>query len=71
MQQQSWVKDGERISGNYFGAAVRGVVEDSRVKYGGMVQYTVRLDTPIRLRWRSEPVGVVLLDESEVLPSEV
>jgi hypothetical protein len=71
MQQQSWVKDGERLRGNYHGKVVEGVVHDSRVKYGGMVQYTVRLDTPVRLRWRSEPVGVVLLDESEVLPSEV
>jgi hypothetical protein len=71
MQQQSWVKDGERIRGNYHGKVVEGVVHDSRVKYGGMVQYRVMLDNTVRLPWRSEPVSVVLLDESEVLPSEV
>jgi len=37
----SWIKDGERIAANYLGYIVTGVVVDSRVKYGGKVQYTV------------------------------
>jgi hypothetical protein len=64
-----WIKDGEHITANYKGEMVSGIVESSRVKYGGKVQYTVNLDRPIRLRWRSEPQSIVLIDETEI-PSE-
>lgn len=62
-----WIKDGERVTAEYLGVTVTGVVENSRVKYGGKVQYTVRLDEPVMFRWRSEPTDVVLIDEDEVL----
>jgi hypothetical protein len=59
---QNWIRDGERIKASYYGVPVSGIVESSRVKYGGQVQYTVILDTPIKLRWRTEDVSRVLID---------
>ena len=38
-----WNKEGSTIKAEYLGYEVVGVVLDSRVKYGGKVQYTVRL----------------------------
>lgn len=66
MKQQSWILDGEKVSGLYYGNAFSGVVRESRVKYGGSVQYTVDLDQPIQLRWRSEPKSVILVDAIEI-----
>lgn len=63
----SWVLDGQKIKANYCGVKVAGVVVDSRVKYGGKVQYTVELDEPVFLPWRSEPKSVVLVDHDELL----
>ncbi len=62
-----WIKDGEKVTARYMGETVVGTVESSRVKYGGNVQYTVNLDTPIQLRWRSEPTMRVLVDSSELV----
>jgi hypothetical protein len=62
-----WCKDGSTIKANYLGDEVVGVVEESRVKYGGKVQYRVKLDEPVQLRWRSEPTDVVLIDENELI----
>jgi len=61
-----WIKDGKHITANYLGVMVSGVIESSRVKYGGKVQYTVNLDNPVQLRWRSEPTVRVLIDETEI-----
>jgi len=63
----NWVKDGEKIVANYLGETVRGTVIDSRVKYGGKVQYTVNLDRPVQFRWRSEPSTHVLIDSDELV----
>ena len=62
-----WCKDGSTIKANYLGDEVVGVVEESRVKYGGKVQYRVKLDEPVQLRWRNEPTDVVLIDENELI----
>ncbi len=62
-----WIKDSEKVTARYMGETVVGTVESSRVKYGGKVQYTVNLDTPIQLRWRSEPTMRVLVDSSELV----
>ena len=62
-----WIKDGNTIVANYLGEQVRGVVESSRVKYGGKVQYTVALDKPVQFRWRSEPSIRVLIDQDEIV----
>jgi hypothetical protein len=44
----SWDLEGKRISGLYMGLfPYSGVVESSRVKYGGAVQHTVVVDKPI------------------------
>jgi hypothetical protein len=63
----SWVLDGQKIKANYLGETVTGMVVDSRVKYGGKVQYTVELDAPVQFRWRSEPSSRVLVDRDELL----
>ena len=62
----SWIKDGEVIDAVYCGVPVRGVVQSSRVKYGGRVQYTVELETPVQLKWRSEPTSIVLVDDQDL-----
>jgi hypothetical protein len=63
----TWVKDGNTIVANYLGETVQGTVVDSRVKYGGRVQYTVDLDKPVQFRWRSEPSTRVLIDDDEII----
>jgi hypothetical protein len=61
-----WIKDGEQVAGKYFDQSFTGVVAESRVKYGGRVQYTVELDTPITLKWRDEPVNRVLVEAEDL-----
>lgn len=41
------IEDGGRISAVWHGRAITGVVESSRVKYGGTLQYFVKLDKPV------------------------
>lgn len=41
------IADGGRISAVWHGRAITGVVESSRVKYGGTLQYFVKLDAPV------------------------
>jgi antibiotic biosynthesis monooxygenase (ABM) superfamily enzyme len=67
VEMQNWIRDGEHIVARYMGHTVSGVVESSRVKYGGLVQYTVNLDTPVKLRWRDDPTQRVLIDENELV----
>ena len=61
-----WIKDGEQVAGKYFDQTFEGVVTESRVKYGGQVQYTGELHNPITLRWRAEPVGRVLVEAKDL-----
>ena len=63
----NWIKDGEQITANYMGTQVSGTVTNSRVKYGGQVQYTVELAKPVQFRWRSEPTTRVLIDRNELV----
>jgi hypothetical protein len=63
----TWVKDGKTIVANYLGETVRGTVVDSRVKYGGKVQYTVNLEKPVQFPWRAEPSTRVLIDNDEIV----
>lgn len=63
-----WCKDGSTIKAEYVdGSLIVGVVTESRVKYGGKVQYTVQMSEPRMLRWRSEPTYTVLIDEDNVI----
>ena len=46
----SWDLTGERINGLYMGLfPYVGTVESSRVKYGGEVQHTVKIDETIKV----------------------
>jgi hypothetical protein len=63
----TWIKDGKTIVANYLGETVQGTVESSRVKYGGKVQYTVKLVQPVQFPWRSEPSTQVLIDSDEIV----
>jgi hypothetical protein len=44
--------------------AVSGLVTESRVKYGGTVQHTVKLDKPMQVFGRT--AEVLLLDEGDL-----
>ena len=60
-----WNREGDRVAGVYLGAyAVSGVVTESRVRYGGTVQHTVKLDKPMTVFGRS--AEVLLLDNEDL-----
>ena len=68
----SWIKDGIRVRARYLGSqSVVGVVTESRVRYGGKVCYTLQLNSPVMLPWRTEPTDVVIVDEQEILEETV
>ena len=61
----NWNKEGQQVAGMYLGAyAVSGVVTESRVRYGGTVQHTVKLDQPMEVFGRS--AKVLLLDDTDL-----
>ena len=60
-----WNREGQRVAGLYLKAyAVSGVVTESRVKYGGTIQHTVKLDKPATVFGRQ--ADVLLLDEEDL-----
>jgi hypothetical protein len=60
----NWNKEGQQVAGVYLGAyTVTGVVQSSRVKYGGRVQRRVLLDTPVEVFGRI--AEELLLDDEE------
>ncbi len=64
-----WNKEGQRVAGVYLGAyTVSGVVTESRVRYGGSVQHTVKLDEPVVVFGRN--AEVLLLDDGDLFPKE-
>jgi len=69
----NWIKDGEQVSGIYYGHVFEGVVTESRVKYGGGVQYTVALHNPINMgsRWmnrgKDDLRSVVLVESKDLV----
>ena len=63
----SWDKSGTRISGTYYGIKYKGIIESTRVKYGGDVQYRVILDTPIDIFGDGMMRTVLLIDKEENL----
>ena len=63
-----WNKDGNTIKAVYCDRPVTGGVLNSRGKYGGQVQYQVKLDEPVYLPWSGgEPRDTVLVDEGDVI----
>ena len=62
-----WNKTGSTIKALYLGEyECVGVVEESRVSYGGSVLYTVQLDEPLVLPFSGEQREVVIVNESQV-----
>lgn len=66
----SWQREGQRIFAEYLGTIpVTGIVESSRVRYGGSVQHTLLLDSPVQVygsEWRTR----LLIDESQIVSVE-
>lgn len=61
----SWNKEGQQVAGVYLGAyTVSGLVTESRVRYGGTVQHTVKLDKPVTVFGRV--ADVLLLDNEDL-----
>jgi hypothetical protein len=57
--------EGQRINGLYLGfLPYSGLVVDSRVKYGGDIQYTVLIDEPIKVY--GEVRDIILVCKGEV-----
>jgi hypothetical protein len=66
----SWDRTGQSVAGVYLGAyTVSGTVMESRVKYGGHVQHTVRLITPITVFGRV--ADILLLDEYDLFETDI
>ena len=63
------IPDGGRISAVKWGRNITGIVESSRVKYGGELQYYVRLDKPVmrHLDGFAEEREYALVQASDVL----
>jgi hypothetical protein len=60
-----FIADGSRVIGVFQGNAVIGEVLSSRI-YGKRLVYTVQLNEPVSLRWRTDPVYTVLLGKGEI-----
>lgn len=64
MQKESWNLEGLPVKGKYLDLfPYTGVVTLSRVKYGGHVQHTVKLDAPITVFGSVR--DYILADESD------
>lgn len=63
---------GDEITAVKHGKLVEGVVVYWRSKYGGKVQYTVKLNKPVQYRWRpSEDIYTVLVNDDQVISEEI
>jgi len=64
----AWDRAGEAVAGTYLGLTVSGVILESRVKYGGAVQHTLRLDPPQTLFGSLRTV--LLMDERDLFKTQ-
>ena len=62
-----WNKDGSTVKAEYCDTTFTGVVLESRVKYGGKVQYRVQADSPFYVDALKAEREIVLVDEDEIL----
>ena len=64
-----WDRTGETVKGWYIGSYLcEGVVQSSRVKYGGKVRHNVELSEPLYVRSRVYEKGDVIgIDEDQLL----
>ena len=60
-----FIDDGIKVKGRFGDIIVTGRVIASRI-ISNELMYTVKLDNPIRLRWRPEVVNTVLLSNKEI-----
>ena len=60
-----FIPDNTRVIGVFQGNAVIGEVLSSRL-YGKRIVYTVQLNEPVSLRWRTDPVYTILLGKGEI-----
>ena len=60
-----WNLEGMTVTGNYLDIPVKGIVELSRVAYGGRVKHTLVLEAPINVFQAIR--DRVILDHSEIL----
>jgi hypothetical protein len=60
----NWNLEGKRINGLYMGLfPYSGLVTESRVKYGGSVQHTVKVDEPFKVYGAVRSTVLVGTDE--------
>lgn len=63
----NWNLEGKRINGLYMGLfPYSGLVTESRVKYGGKVQHTVKLDETIKVYGVEREFVLVSPEDNEV-----
>ena len=60
-----FIPDNTRVIGLFKNEAIIGKVESSRL-YGKRLVYTIKLDNPISLRWRTELVDTLLMGANEI-----
>jgi hypothetical protein len=60
-----FIADNTRVIGLFKNEAIIGKVLSSR-HYGKRLVYTVQLDNPISLRWRTDPVDTILMGANEI-----
>ena len=63
-----WNKDGSMVKAKYLSQyECVGVVEESRVSYGGRVLYTINLNEPLSLPFTSELRETVIVGENQIV----
>jgi len=60
-----FIPDNTRVIGLFKNEAIIGKVESSRL-YGKRLVYTIKLDNPISLRWRTDLVDTLLMGANEI-----
>jgi len=63
-----WNKDGSTVKALYLGEyECVGVVEESRISYGGSVLYTIQLDEPLVLPFNGEQRKVIIVNQTQII----
>jgi len=58
---------GDKVCAVKNGITMVGTVTDWRCKYGTDIQFSVRLDVPVKYRWRDEPVFDVVITDKDIM----
>lgn len=65
-QWQCWQREGQVLQARYLGVQVKGLVVESRVKYGGRVQHKLAVLEPYVFLGETREGGVALVEEEQV-----